>query len=237
MHLSFLTSHNLLFFRFCKTSKKTTFSVFLSFFIVKSPKSQSLKLNISRTAWPILMILVSFCRILNGRSDKINLFWRCSSPLKNDCSLFSRLYIACQAREGNLEEFLRHENQPFPPSLSVSGKLRHGKKSELIDFLQTALQHTSQWLTSRQSMELQLCTFSLPRLLTKPFKIMQTKLLPFVRKEIENVKRLDTVWDRYVENSLKDDPRESRGQGIRKRDVSTSSIPINWHSFFEIERE
>ena len=62
--------------------------------------------------------------------------------LKNDCPLFSRLYIACQAREGNLEEFFRHENQPFPPSLSVSGKLRHGKKSELIDCLQTASQHT-----------------------------------------------------------------------------------------------
>ena len=28
------------------------------------------------------MILVSFCRILNGLSDEINLFWRCSSPLK-----------------------------------------------------------------------------------------------------------------------------------------------------------
>ena len=83
VHLSFLTSHNLLFFRFRKTSKKTTFSVFLSFFLVKSPKSQSLKLNISRTAWPILMILVSFCRILNGLSDEINLFWRCSSPLNN----------------------------------------------------------------------------------------------------------------------------------------------------------
>ena len=27
------------------------------------------------------MILVSFCRILNGLSDEINLFWRCSSPL------------------------------------------------------------------------------------------------------------------------------------------------------------
>ena len=81
VHLSFLTSHNLLFFRFCKTSKKTTFSVFLSFFLVKFPKSQSLQLNISRTAWPILMILVSFCRILNGLSDESNLFWRCSSPL------------------------------------------------------------------------------------------------------------------------------------------------------------
>ena len=30
--------------------------------------------------------------------------------LKNDCALFSRLYIACQIRDGNLEEFFRHEN-------------------------------------------------------------------------------------------------------------------------------
>ena len=65
-----------------KLLKRTTFSVFLSFFLVKLPKSHSLKLNISRTAWPILMILVSFCRILNSLSDKINLFWHCSSPLK-----------------------------------------------------------------------------------------------------------------------------------------------------------
>ena len=28
-----------------------------------------------------VMILVSFCRILNGLPDEINLFWRCSSPL------------------------------------------------------------------------------------------------------------------------------------------------------------
>ena len=47
--------------------------------------------------------------------------------LKDDVSLFSRLFIACQAREGDLEEFFSHENQVSPPSLSVSGKLRLGK--------------------------------------------------------------------------------------------------------------
>ena len=51
-------------------------------FLVKLFTSRSLKLNISRTAWPILMILVSFCRILDGLSDEINLFWSCSSPLR-----------------------------------------------------------------------------------------------------------------------------------------------------------
>ena len=38
--------------------------------------------------------------------------------LKEDCSLFSRLYIACQIRDGNLEDFFKYENQPWPPSLS-----------------------------------------------------------------------------------------------------------------------
>ena len=32
------------------------------------------------------------------------------AALKDDCALFSRLYIACQSRDGNLEEFFKHEN-------------------------------------------------------------------------------------------------------------------------------
>ena len=81
MHLSFLMSHSLLFFNLCRTSKTTTFLVFLSFFLIELSKSRSLKLNISRTAWPILMILVFFGRILNSFSDEINLFWCYISPL------------------------------------------------------------------------------------------------------------------------------------------------------------
>ena len=34
------------------------------------------------------------------------------------------LYIACQAREGNLEEFLKYENSLSPPALSFHGKIR-----------------------------------------------------------------------------------------------------------------
>ena len=37
------------------------------------------------------------------------------SSLKSDCSLFSRLYIACQSRDGDLEDFFHHENQVCPP--------------------------------------------------------------------------------------------------------------------------
>ena len=44
--------------------------------------------------------------------------------VKEHCKLFSRLFIACQSREGNLDEFFPFENQPWPPSLAQSGKLR-----------------------------------------------------------------------------------------------------------------
>ena len=116
MHLSFLTSHNLLFFSFCKTSKKTTFSVFLSSFLVKLSKSQNLKFNISRTAWPILMILVSFCRILNGPSNEMNLFWRCSSPLSpDDC--VNTLYVDANARPQGITIYW-----PGPRAFSVVQK-------------------------------------------------------------------------------------------------------------------
>ena len=46
------------------------------------------------------------------------------SSLKSDCALFSRLFISCQTREGDLDDFFEHENQGCPPSISQNGKLR-----------------------------------------------------------------------------------------------------------------
>ena len=52
--------------------------------------------------------------------------------LKEDCEFFSSLLIACQSLEGNLDEFFTYENQPWPPSLAQSGKLRSGQKADHI---------------------------------------------------------------------------------------------------------
>ena len=41
---------------------------------------------------------------------------------RNDCSLFSRLYIASQVRNGNLDEFFEHENQAYAPALTQNEK-------------------------------------------------------------------------------------------------------------------
>lgn len=53
------------------------------------------------------------------------------TSLKTSCDLFARLYISCQARQGNLDEFFKHENQAAPPSLSDMGQLRQGTKADL----------------------------------------------------------------------------------------------------------
>ncbi len=57
------------------------------------------------------------------------------SMLKNDVELFSRLYIVMQHREGDMGTFLRHENHPYPPSLSIRGKMRSTQKSDLLGIL------------------------------------------------------------------------------------------------------
>ena len=43
--------------------------------------------------------------------------------LRDDVALFGHLYITMQNRNRDLKEFLSHEMQPFPPSLSDYGKL------------------------------------------------------------------------------------------------------------------
>ena len=40
------------------------------------------------------------------------------TSMKTDVELFSRLYISCQMRDGNLEDFFQYENQAWPPALS-----------------------------------------------------------------------------------------------------------------------
>ena len=53
--------------------------------------------------------------------------------LKSDCRLYANLYVACQGRDGNLDEFFSHENHAYPPAISEYGKLR--KCNEKSSFL------------------------------------------------------------------------------------------------------
>ena len=59
--------------------------------------------------------------------------------LKMTATYFSRLFISCQSRDCDLQEFFRHENQSFSASLSDSGKLHTCQKSQLATILETYL--------------------------------------------------------------------------------------------------
>ena len=52
--------------------------------------------------------------------------------LTSDRTLFSTLYIACQVRHTDMADFVSHENQSYPPSVSNYGALRSGTKTDLL---------------------------------------------------------------------------------------------------------
>lgn len=95
--------------------------------------------------------------------------------------MFSRLYIACQNRDGNLEEFFKYENQPEPPALSEGGKLRSGHKSDLIKCLEKLVEGTSET----------------PRVdaIIMDGAVLYVQMLKPVLRHLESVKRIDVVWD------------------------------------------
>ena len=62
------------------------------------------------------------------------------SSLKSDRTIFSRLFVASQFRDGNLNDYFSHKNQPCPSSLSARGKLKLGTKSGIVRYLEDALE-------------------------------------------------------------------------------------------------
>ena len=50
-------------------------------------------------------------------------------------ALYLKLFIACQSRDADLDQFFSHENQGAPPSLSDNGDLRPAKKIRVFIFL------------------------------------------------------------------------------------------------------
>ena len=56
--------------------------------------------------------------------------------MKSDCNLFSRLYLACQARDGDVNKFVCHGNNLCPLFLSLEGKLRLGSNADTLPYFE-----------------------------------------------------------------------------------------------------
>ena len=131
--------------------------------------------------------------------------------LKADNQLFSRMYISCQVRQGNLAEFFRHENHAYSPALSVAGKLRQTTKSDLTECL---LSHTSSQPAKPQVTAMVFDGAALVHMLppkgNKTFSdYAEEVFLPYIKTHHEAVSHVDVVWDVYHPDSLKASTREN----------------------------
>ena len=159
--------------------------------------------------------------------------------LKNDCSLFSRLYVASQVRNGNLDEFFEHENQAYPPALSQNGKLRTGTKSDLVSCLEELV--NSRENATHPSVEVIILDGSVIVNMLRPgsaktFSDYASQVfLPYVASQLQQASRIDIVWDEYRPDSLKAETRVKRGKGVRRRVEASTPIPGNWQEFLRTD--
>ena len=159
------------------------------------------------------------------------------SELKSEASLFSRLYVSCQRRDGNMDEFFRHEHQPFPPSLSTSGSLRQSKKSDLVNCLEELMQPVE----NRPPYDVNILDGAVIVNMLKPGmaktfgQYSESIFCQYLKSELSRACRVDVVWDIYIPNSLKSQARLQRlGCPVKVVRVQTSSpIPGKWHEFLK----
>ena len=159
------------------------------------------------------------------------------SALKSDCGLFSRLYISCQTRHGDLDQFFSHENHAAPPALSTGGKLRIGVKADLLHCLKSSQsEDRSAPLLDATVLDGVAIVQMLNCGTSKTFQeYADTVFAPYISTQLQKNCRVDLVWDVYLPDSLKGTTREKRGTGTRKRVSSSSVMPKNWKEFLRVD--
>ena len=147
--------------------------------------------------------LVKCCKAITDtiHQNKLLLFEKTENPASNktkksnfstkDCNLFARLSIACQTREGNLQEFFKHENHASPPSLSQAGKMPSGQKPELVQLLDASTTVKCPDVDVMMLLKLSTC-YHLKSFKTFIFKDYVTSIFfNYVIKQAQNVNRIE----------------------------------------------
>jgi len=162
------------------------------------------------------------------------------NSVKQDCAMFAQLYISCQVRGGDLDDFFCHENRSYPPSLSQFGTLSTGTKSTLVDRLEALSPSLTTGNVCPRIDAIILDGAAIINFL-KPINCKtfadyaQDVFIKYVKSQLCSAKRIDIVWDQYIEGSLKAITRSKRGEGVRRRVLPDTRIPKNWSSFLRNE--
>ncbi len=125
----------------------------------------------------------------------------------------------------------------FPPSLSQNKQLRNGTKSDLLGCLEDLYPTVDSNYPTVDAIVIDgaAMVHMLKPGATKTFtEYAEQVVRPYIENKLQNVTRLDVVFDQYFPNSLKSATREQRGKGVRKRVIGNSKLPSNWAGFLKV---
>ena len=154
------------------------------------------------------------------------------TSLKQDCTLFSNLFILCQTRQLDLDDFFKHENQACPPAISSDGELYKGTKSDIIilkDVCKTQT-HDIQPKTEFLLIDGAMFVHANPPA-TETFSEYSKSFAMKIEKRTEKHFRVDIIFDQYNDESLKTHTRNMRGDGRRCKLTPNGKVPKNWKCF------
>ena len=160
---------------------------------------------------------------VSKKSQEIN-------SLKSDCRLYGNLYLACQARKGDLEEFFVHENYSYLPAISEYRKLR--KCNDKSDFL-GCIKEIHQPSRANATVECfviggaAFVNVHQPRTSKNFGEYCEGEIKQNISYTLEHVSRVDLVLDVYRDITTKGAKRAGRGKGVRvsvRNDIPTGKF-------------
>ncbi|KAJ8031728.1 hypothetical protein HOLleu_25018 [Holothuria leucospilota] len=165
--------------------------------------------------------------------------------MKSNVELFSRFYISCQARDGDLDACFEHECYGWPPALAegIHTMRPPASKADLVPCLEALAPRPHDALKALvcildgaalvHKLEPRKCN----RVVRTFGDYAQKQFLPYIARKLneETVMRVDVVWDTYRTDSLKGGSRLCRGTGIPLHVTEQASVPQNWSSFLRVD--
>ena len=168
------------------------------------------------------------------------------SPVTSHRDMFRRLLIAKDAgRDVNIDSLLERELSEKPLSLTTAdGRLRKANKSQLIEIIAHGVIQKGLPATPY----LKTCTIidgmALVQALGKPsglqtFGQLADLFIDIVKSNGNLSNRIDVLFDRYEERSIKEGTRVIRSGGVKtvRRIISNRDVklPDNWKSFIGLD--
>ena len=150
------------------------------------------------------------------------------AALKSNIGLFSRLYISCQTRDGDLDNFFSYAKLGSPAS-SVNS-IRLVVKADLLHCLESDLpkNNCSAPVSDAIILDGAVVVKMLSPGTSKTFQEYgEMVFASYIHDQLKKSNRIDLVWDVYLPASLKASTREKRGKGSRKRVAPSTALPRN----------